>query len=130
MLYAAFKVTDEKGVNAFLKENKQKIAKDGVAFVDGHICILYEERSPEQTERDLAVDAAQVFINGKISQVIGHEVDARSWRTLALEGKGGKNADVEIGIAESKRDNLLINVKHARDIMHEIKNKKFAGMTG
>lgn len=129
MQYASFKITQEKEINQFLKENRQKIAKDGVAFLDGSICILYEERSPGQTERDLAVEATQVFINGKLSEAIGNEVDARGWRSLSLAGKGGKDADTQVQIAEAKRDNLLLNVKHAREIMAEIKNKKFEGLT-
>ena len=127
MQYATFKITEEKEINAFLRENKQKIARDGVAFLDGSICILYEERSPGQTERDLAVDAAQLYINTQLSEAMGHELDIRCWRSLKL--KNVKNADVEISMAEGKKENCLLKVRAARAVMLDIKNKKLEGLT-
>ncbi len=68
-----------------------------------------------------------MYINNQLSEAIGYEMDVRCWRSLGL--KGVKNADTEASMASGKKDNCLLKIRVARDVMQDIKNKKFEGVT-
>lgn len=119
MQYATFKVTDIEAINAFLTEKAGKFAEDGITYADGQICVIYENRTDAEIERDLAIAATQVFINTRLSELMGHDIDVRYWRRLNL--KGAKGAAQNILNLEEQKENLLIQIGHARNMVTEMR---------
>lgn len=123
MKYVSFKVTEVEAINKFLEEQKGKVANDGVAFIDGMVCILYEDRTREQIELDMAIDAAQIFVNTRFSEVLGHDVDVRYWRRQALlaHPKAAKN----VVVVEDLKANSLMQLQIAKDILKELQGGEY-----
>lgn len=125
MKYATFKVTEDAKVNEFLAANGGRIARDGVAFLDGHVCILYEDRDDEQIERDGVVVSIKTFISQQLAQLLGADVDERFWRRLAL--RAHPKAENNVLEAAGRRENLSIGIGHARQILAEVESGKWPG---
>lgn len=124
--YASFKVTQEAEINALLRANAGKIQREGVAFLDGRICILVDNRTPEEIERGILVESIQNFITQKQAQMLGADVDERYYRRQAL--KGAKNADNAIMEAANRMSDLRTQVSHARAILAEIHGGTWQGL--
>lgn len=120
MKYKTFSIKDDAGINEFLGQHGEHVARDGIAFLDGNICIMYDDRTPAEVEKVGMINSAQAFINKLLAEMAGKDVDIRYWRRLAIKGVPG--SDKNIVNLEDHMSNLRTQVQKAREIMKEIED--------
>lgn len=125
MRYATFRISETAAINDFLKENSEHLAKDGVAFLDGAICILYDPSTPAELERRLTRESISTFISGRLAELLGADVDERYWRGRSL--RADDKAEKRVLEAAQRGENLAAQVRIARDILAEVETGAWRG---
>lgn len=119
MKYKSFPISEDEKISVFLEEHKEHIARDSIAFLDGRICIVYDDRTQEELEKASMLASGRATILQWRTEMLGADVDERYWRRQALKGNNKKAENIIIDTAD-RLSNLRTQIQFARAMLKEI----------
>ena len=121
MIYKTFKLSDEKGINTFIKENKENISKNGILFFPDRVGVLVSDPfDPESHTREVQKSYWKKQREDVLAQLADNLIYNEMWKDAepdsivyydekeygGMKGRSGKTA--KDALAELATDRIVI----------------------
>lgn len=125
MKYKSFSIIDDHHINRFLEEYGHQIASNSISYEKGMICFIYSDKSREEIEKQRLLESCSAFINQRMAELMGADVDEKFWRGQALRDNVKKDKIFE---AVERKTNLAAQIRYVREIISEIEAGTYQGL--